>query len=997
MKRGAEKSEAMKMPELLVFARLLVIGFVGAEVLRVAFYLGSNFVQKTHPLPTWATYDLTVGGLLICFFYCIEREADRAASRIARSWRLDLLVMVAIGVCINELAAPYLSRIHAVIVSLNPYWAPAVLAALVTLLLSPLLRRLISREPNTLPESRNLVSDETIRDKSDDLLGNGEHAEAFAQIVLDSGAHAGLIYGIDGSWGIGKSSFVNLAAAYWEKSTDRVIVFRFEPLRYTSEPDLTDRLIRDLSAAIQQKVYAPEFRPAATRYARLLKGKADFSFLGFRLSLEPSQETFEELLEDVNGALKRVGYRVIIVVDDLDRLDPKTANSLLFATRSTFSLSQATYVLCYDTEVLAGGGDEGTRAREFLEKFVSVKISLFVDSASLRTFLTRDWEQAGAQGAIPASAMLKLSGVLSELAEILDSDQAEKYRGVLGDLRKVKRLVNAMLMMQIEKTDLGRTDFNKRDLIHLMILHLNYPGIFRRIYSEETGGRTGAFALHRNAAVFENGSELPTLLGELADSKQKTAQFLLEQLFDRDTLDFGDATRIDEAELHGRACFNFEQTRSLEGFLKLIVRFVAPIPQKTYVLYQQAVARVAAGEAVSAVLASPELSLEHGEEVHDRFWSVLLNECSSFAPIVADDAINALVDLLPCYPSIGGPGFTLRETAVYSLVVLLDRAGWVDRAGSRRNNLPDYVVEIARRMFSTPGRRGLLERLADSSRGVLGWNDLMLFRLTCSGARGGSLFNLYRALLLEQDSKGATDGPVEALEQRGMRKLSQEVFALFKRSYIEPQRNFYADVDRTREGVFLGDNSWGPGRSMAERSQPEANDDATALSIARARSGIKSFVMYQLSNKDGPSRDGICCGFYDESGEEDLANIATQMNRYVFDVCFNPEIDPNNMLYFFDHCLMHLNMPIFFDRENEGYRAHKSRLPGGLDPIRMGQYWRAHGDRIRKHVEANQDRWVHTANYSAGYSEKLARVYQVLDELRNEAGPADSGQPESLG
>ncbi|QHP94665.1 KAP P-loop protein [Burkholderia glumae] len=989
----------MKMPELLVFARLLVIGFVGAEFFRVAFYLGANFVQKTPMLPEIVRFGLVLDGLLICLCYCVEREAHVVARRVGHSRRWDLLVMVAAGVCINELAAPYLSRVHAVVVSLNPYWAPAVLAVFVTVLLSPLLRRLRYQEASTPSELLNFLPDEAIRDKSDDLLANGEHAQAFAQSVLDSGAHAGLIYGIDGPWGIGKSSFVNLAAAHWEKSTDRVIVFRFEPLRYTSEPDLTDRLIRDLSAAIQQKVYAPEFRPAATRYARLLKGKADFSFLGFKLSLEPSQETFEELLEDVNDALKRVGHRVIIVVDDLDRLDLKTANSLLAATRSTFSLSQATYVLCYDTEVLAGGGDEGTRAREFLEKFVSVKISLFVDSASLRTFLTRDWEQADAQGAIPASAMLKLSGVLSELAEMLDSDQAEKYRGVLGDLRKIKRLVNAMLIVQIEKTDLGRTDFNKRDLIHLMILHLNYPGIFRRIYSEETGGRTGAFALHNKAgaAMFENGTELTTLLGELANSKQKTAQFLLEQLFDRDTLKFGDATRIDEAELRGRACFNFDQTRSLEGYLKLIVRFVAPIPQTTYVLYQQAVARVAAGEAVSTVLASPELSLEHGEEVHDRFWSVLLNKCSSFAPSVADDAINALVDLLPCYPSIGGPGYTLRETAVYSLVVLLDRAGWVDRAGSRRNSLSDYVVEIARRMFTIPGRRGLLERLADSSRGVLGWNDLMLFRLTCSSTRGGRLFNLYRALLLEQDSKSTTDGPVAALEQRGMRKLSQEVFALFKRSYIEPQRNFYTDVDSTREGVFFGDNLWGPRPSMAERSQPGENDDATALSIARARSGIKSFVMYQLSNSDGPSRDGICCGFYDESGDQDRADIASQMNRYVFGVCFNPDINPDNVLYFFDHCLMHLNMPIFFDRENEGYRAHKARLPGGLDPISMGQYWGLHGDRVRKHVEANQDRWVHTANYSAGYSEKLTRVYQVLDELRDEVGRPDSGQPRSVG
>ncbi len=986
MKRGAEKSEAMKMPELLVFARLLVIGFVGAEVLRVAFYLGANFVQKTPMLPEIVRFGLVLDGLLICLCYCVEREAHAVVRRVGRSGRLDLLVMVAIGVCIDELAAPYLSRIHAVIVSLNPYWAPAVLAALVTLLLSPVLRRLISREPNTLPESPYFLPDEAIRDKDDDLLANGEHAKSFAQSVLDNGAHAGLIYGIDGPWGIGKSSFVNLAAAHWEKSTDRVIFFRFEPLRYTSEPDLTDRLIRDLSAAIQQKVYAPEFRPAATRYARLLKGKADFSFLGFKLSLEPSQETFEDLLEDVNDALKRVGYRVIIVVDDLDRLDLKTANSLLFATRSTFSLSQATYVLCYDTEVLAGGGDEGTRAREFLEKFVSVKISLFVDTANIRTFLTRDWQQADALGAIPASAMLKLAGVLSELAEMLDGDQAEKYRLVLGDLRKVKRLVNAMFMMHLEKTDLGRTDFNKRDLIHLVILHLNYPGIFRRIYSEETGNRTGAFALQTpDGAAYKNGAELETLLDELTASKQNTALFLLQQLFDRDTLEFGEVATLEEAELRARACFNTKSSRNLEGYLKLIVRFVAPDPQMTYVLYQQAVAKIAAGEPISTVLASPELALELGEDVHDKFWRVLLKECRSFPAKVVDDAIEALVDLLPRYSFVDGPGNTLRETAVYSLAVLLDRAGWGDSAASRANNSSEHVVQIAHRMFGTPSGPGLLELLTHKERGALGWNDLMLFRLTCSSTRRGQLFNVYRALLVDQDSKAKTDGLVIELEQIGMRKLSQKAFALFKLAYIDQQHNFYMDVDSTPAEAFRGGESSAPRPSDSVGIQLNADDNATDLSIARCRSTIKSFVMYQLSNSNGPSDEGVGCGFYDESGESDQAGIARQMNQYVFDVCFNPDLDPDNMFYFFDHCLMHLSIPIFFDREKEGYRAYKTRLPGGLNPLSMGHYWHRHGGRVRKLVEANPDRWVHTVSYSATYSENLTKVYQVLDELKDEA------------
>jgi hypothetical protein len=35
----------MKMPELLIFVRVFAIGFVLAEIWRVAFYIGTSFAQ----------------------------------------------------------------------------------------------------------------------------------------------------------------------------------------------------------------------------------------------------------------------------------------------------------------------------------------------------------------------------------------------------------------------------------------------------------------------------------------------------------------------------------------------------------------------------------------------------------------------------------------------------------------------------------------------------------------------------------------------------------------------------------------------------------------------------------------------------------------------------------------------------------------------------------------------------------------------------------------
>jgi KaiC/GvpD/RAD55 family RecA-like ATPase len=962
----ADTKPTMKMPELLVFARMFVVGLVGAEVCRAAYYLGTAFAPAVADLEVWARGSAAFAGLAICVVYAVNRGAHTAAVQMGRSIRLDLLIAVCLGAWSNELTMPWLSKFHAALKAANPHWAPVALLLLSTVLLSPLVQRHWPRKRQTEPQLQ-FLADEEIGREADDLLSNESQAKSFAETVLASGAHSGLVFGVDGPWGVGKTSFINLAERYWERAADKVIVCRFEPLRYASEPDLADRLIRDLSAAIQNKVFAPEF-------------------LGFKLSLEPSQETVDELLDDIDEVLRRIGRRVIVVIDDLDRLDAKTVNNVLFATRRTFKLSQATYVLCYDTEVLAGGKEEGSRAREFLEKFVTVKLSLFVDSSSIRNFLQRDWEKSESQlGSVPSDTMVKLGAVLNELAEILGGESAAKYLPLIGDLRKVKRFINAILLMQIEKTNLGRTDFNKRDLIHLVLLHLNYPGLFRRIYAEETEGRSGTFTIQRkyDEPAFKNADGF----AQVKEEHPGSARFLLEQLFDVEVLELGDGRNIEESVLRSRACFNKGDTRNLESFLKLIVRFATPEPQETFVLYQTAVDRVRKGRSIASVLAEAEFVLEKEETAHDQFWRVLVNQAHDFTSPTAEDAIETLVKYLPRYSSFGNDDRGLRPRSIYSLLRLLDRAGWGRTAGLRRVNSPENVVEIAWRIFGEHAfvGRGLLERLASPDRGVLGWNDLMLFRLQCSADRGGQLYNLHTGLIVHQDMSAPTSGLVSQLALMGMRRLSQQVFAHFKRTYIDTGRNFIAEAFEVPGDAFLGEAFAHLHEQASLDPGSEQGDTTIARRVAAARASAASFVIYQLSNPMPPNGSGVGCGHYDEGGAEDGCGISRSMNEYVFDFCFGPKVDGGNVLRFLDHCLAHLSSPFHTGRDEEGYVATKSGLPGGLDPKAMGRYWLAHRDHIRGLNLQDNGRCVFMPSYTAFYRDDLDGVFAVLDELAEEA------------
>lgn len=981
----ATNTPTMKMPELSVFAKMLVLGFVGAEIFRVAFYLGARFATEISEVALCAKFFGIMAGLALCLTYSVKRGAHLAAARIGRSFRIDLLVPVVVGVWVNELTLTSLSKFHVVFNAADPHWAPAILALLCVILLSPLIQQHWQREKKQTSQLY-FIADEEVRDRKDDLFESEAQAKSFAKTVLASGAHPGLVFGVDGPWGVGKTSFINLAESYWKSAADQVIVCRFEPLRYASEPDLAGRLIRDLSAAIQSQVFAPEFRPAASRYSRLIKGKADVSFLGFKLSLEPSQETVDELLDDIDEVLRRINRRVIIVIDDLDRLDAKATNNVLFATRRTFKLSQATYVLCYDTEVLAGNKEDGSRAREFLEKFVTVKLSLFIDSSSLRDFLMRDWECTERQlSSVPSDTMIKLGSIINELAEILNGELAAKYLPLVGDLRKVKRFINAILLMKIEKTNLGRTDFNNRDLINLILLHLNYPGLFRRIYAEETEGRSGVFSVRRDyrESEFKN----IEAFAQVKDQEQGSAKFLLEQLFDAETLELGDGASIEESVRRSRACFNSGDNRNLEGYLKLIVRCAMPEPQETFVLYQSAVDRVRSGASIKSTLTAHDFSLKRGENAHDHFWRVLVNQSHDFTGAVAQDAIDTLIEYLPRYSLLDNDDRALRSRSIYSLLRLLDRAGWGRTSGRRLPNTAENVLEIAWRIFGerTYQGNGLLGRLASPDRGVLGWNDLMLFRLLCSADRGSQLFDLRRALIVHQDISAATSGVVRELALVGMRGISQQVFALFKRTYIDVRRNFFAEVRDVQVDSVLGEAFAHLGEQASEDPLSRQRDTQIAGRIAAARSFVASFVIFQLSNARPPNGSGVGCGYYDEDGIEDGGGISRVMNEYVFGTCFNPDIHDSNVILFLDYCLSNLTSPFYSGQDEDGYVATKADLPGGLDPQEMGRYWMQHREHIRGLELHASGRCVFRDDYAASYRNHLDGVFAVLDDLAEES------------
>jgi hypothetical protein len=111
---------------------------------------------------------------------------------------------------------------------------------------------------------------------------------------------------------------------------------------------------------------------------------------------------------------------------------------------------------------------------------------------------------------------------------------------------------------------------------------------------------------------------------------------------------------------------------------------------------------------------------------------------------------------------------------------------------------------------------------------------------------------------------------------------------------------------------------------------------------------------------------------------------STHATAGVVQTFLSPAVNRDNVFLFLDHCLAHLTSPFFSGRDEDGFVATKSGLPGGLNPKAMGEFWREHSNHIRELDLQRINRCVYMPNYIAFYRDDLNGVFAVLDELANE-------------
>lgn len=240
-------------------------------------------------------------------------------------------------------------------------------------------------------------SDRPIESANQDLLGRSTFSKQLAEAIYKYSGRDGLVIGLFGKWGTGKTSILNIVVneinSLSEDSCDKPIIVKFSPWNYTDKNNLISLFFRVLKNKLEidkGEEKRKKIGKALTDYsdaldalslvpmvgsglAILLKtiAKAQGTELSKEVDLDVTRNHLEEVLSETH-------QKIIVIIDDIDRLTNSQIRDIFQLVKQVGNFPNIIYVLSMDRNVVCRALEEvhNIDGSEYLEKIVQIPFEI---------------------------------------------------------------------------------------------------------------------------------------------------------------------------------------------------------------------------------------------------------------------------------------------------------------------------------------------------------------------------------------------------------------------------------------------------------------------------------------------------------------------------------------------------------------------------------------------------------------------------------------------
>ncbi len=350
--------------------------------------------------------------------------------------------------------------------------------------------------------------DEPIARSNEDRFGRKDFSVSLAETLVKVPDSQSITVGLYGSWGSGKTSVINMAVEHIDqKYNEKTVVIKFNPWVFSNSESLHMAFFGTLASKLGARlrsngeVVAEELK----RYGEItgpvgdvvgtffppagLIGKILGSLLK-RIGVAHSDKVIsvDSTRERVDKILAKSGQRVIVVIDDIDRLDSDEIHQVFKLVKNIAHFSNISYLLSFDREVVAdalalrypNNSDVGDN---FIDKIVQLPLYVpNVDQELLNRYLTEELDKI-----IIGHKFDITDDDMSRFQSVYFSRDAEK---LFNTPRRIVRYLNTV-DFSIERLS---NEASFTDVALVDMLRIFFPELYQRLAkSKEVVLRSGAY------------------------------------------------------------------------------------------------------------------------------------------------------------------------------------------------------------------------------------------------------------------------------------------------------------------------------------------------------------------------------------------------------------------------------------------------------------------------------------------------------------------------
>lgn len=383
------------------------------------------------------------------------------------------------------------------------------------------------------------VEDLPVDNVAQDTFQRRHYAKALAENIQKMNSKRSFAIGILGEYGSGKTSFVNLIKKQLAGAQVDIVEFNAwkSDKAENIQMDFFDHLASELSGKLNN------ISGLLTSYSRKLS-RIDSSvekFLkhaGIVSQLISTVETETDEYSRINKILESSGRKLIVIIDDLDRLYSNEVVEVLRLVRNTANFTNTFYLMAYEKGYILKAIKEELHvdsSTSFMDKIVQMEVPLpKMEQQSLL-----DLVKQLLQGRVKKEELVMLDQAVIKYG--FNKDWEYTFHNIFRNARDVIKFINSFLVSY----DLLKNEVLFDKLFLLELLKYRYPLFYERLYLNRADFLVLANKRKSYKEYYElRVSDKPNLTDEKKRQRFWISDYLEEQKINSDDINLIEAIMI---------------------------------------------------------------------------------------------------------------------------------------------------------------------------------------------------------------------------------------------------------------------------------------------------------------------------------------------------------------------------------------------------------------------------------------------------------------------